>query len=88
MSALVSTVMMATLVVGPFHLAGGWGSRRPVGLAMSVGPGHGAGRGAGRPAGRQVRRGRLTVAGLGAMAAGCGLALVPARLGVAGTSGR
>lgn len=38
-SALVSTVMMATLVVGPFYLSGalGLGAAR-VGLAMSAGP--------------------------------------------------
>jgi EmrB/QacA subfamily drug resistance transporter len=39
MSGLVSTVMMATLVVGPFYLAGALGlSTTAVGLALSVGP--------------------------------------------------
>ena len=39
MSALVSTVMMSTLVVGPFYLAGALGlAPRAVGLVMSIGP--------------------------------------------------
>lgn len=39
MSALVSTVMMATLVVGPFYLSHGLGlDAAIVGLALSVGP--------------------------------------------------
>ena len=39
MSALVSTVMMATLVVGPFYLARALGlDAAVVGLVMSAGP--------------------------------------------------
>jgi hypothetical protein len=37
-SAMVATVMMATLVVGPFHLARGLGLAPEVGLVVSVGP--------------------------------------------------
>ena len=55
MSALVSTVMMATLVVGPFHLSRGLGLEAAVvGLAMSTGPLVAAL--AGMPAGRLVDR--------------------------------
>ncbi|MFJ8014441.1 MFS transporter [Streptomyces sp. NPDC096339] len=87
MSALVSTVMMATLVVGPFYLARTLGlDEAPVGLALSVGPlvaaltGVPAGRGADRFGTR-----RATIAGLAAMAAGCALlVLLPATLGVWG----
>ncbi|WP_079197619.1 MFS transporter [Streptomyces sp. CB03911] len=87
MSALVSTVMMATLVVGPFYLARGLGlGEALVGLALSVGPLVAAV--AGVPAGRVADRfgaARTTVLGLTAVAAGCtALALLPARCGVAG----
>lgn len=72
MSALVTTVVMATLVVGPFYLAGALGlAPAQVGLAMSCGPLVSAL--AGVPAGRLVDRlgtWRTTVAGLVAMAAG------------------
>ena len=86
-SALVSTVMMATLVVGPFYLSRALGlDAALVGLVMSVGPAVVVL--AGVPAGRLADRlgaGRLGVAGLGAMAAGAlALAVVPARLGVPG----
>ena len=37
-SGIVSTVMMATLVVGPFHLSRALGWAGPGGLVMSVGP--------------------------------------------------
>ena len=90
MSALVSTVMMATLIVGPFHLALALGlAAAPVGLAMSVGPLVAALTGV--PAGRRVDRfgaHRMTVAGLAGMAAGAVLlALLPVSLGVAGYVG-
>jgi MFS family permease len=87
MNALVSTVMMATLVVGPFHLSRKLGLEPVfVGLVMSVGPivaaltGVLSGRGVDR-FGAQ----RTTTAGLVAMAAGCFvLAMMPAALGVPG----
>jgi len=87
MSALVTTVVMATLVVGPFYLAGVFGlDAVRVGLVMSGGPIVAAL--VGVPAGRAVDRfgaGRLTLAGLAAMVAGtAALALLPAQLGVAG----
>jgi EmrB/QacA subfamily drug resistance transporter len=87
MSALVSTVMMATLVVGPFYLAHGLGlDAARVGLALSVGPIAAAITGV--PAGRFSDRfgaHRITIVGLIAIAAGSlGLALVPATRGVPG----
>jgi EmrB/QacA subfamily drug resistance transporter len=86
-SALVSTVMMATLVVGPFYLSRALGLRAAlVGFALSVGPLVAAL--AGVPAGRIVDRlgaRRMTILGLGGMAAGCSvLAFVPAAFGIAG----
>jgi EmrB/QacA subfamily drug resistance transporter len=87
MSALVSTVVMSTLVVGPFYLSGGLGlSASLVGLVLSVGPLAAAL--AGVPAGRLVDRfgaRRMTFAGLSGMAAGClALSWLPSGLGVAG----
>ncbi|KRC17597.1 MFS transporter [Acidovorax sp. Root217] len=87
MGALVTTVVMATLVVGPFYLSGALGlGAAQVGLAMSCGPLVSAL--AGVPAGRLVDRlgtQRTTVAGLIAMAAGsAALALLPTGLGVTG----
>ncbi|MEU3064662.1 MFS transporter [Streptomyces subrutilus] len=87
MSALVSTVMMATLVVGPFHLSRALGlAPAGVGAVLSVGPLVAAL--AGVPAGRVADRFgalRTTGAGLVAMVAGSGgLALVPAEFGVGG----
>ena len=71
-SALVSTVMMATLVVGPFYLSGALGlDAAATGLVMSVGPLIAALTGV--PAGRIVDRlgaGRMTITGLAGMAAG------------------
>jgi len=83
-NALVSAVMMATLVVGPFHLSGTLGlGAAGVGVLMSVGPIVSAFSGV--PAGRLVDRfgtRRTTLAGLAAMAAGCSLiGLLPASLG-------
>ncbi|AZC38754.1 MFS transporter [Pseudomonas chlororaphis] len=90
MSALVSTVMMATLVVGPFYLAHGLGLETfAVGLAMSLGPCVTALSGV--PAGRiadQFGVQPMILAGLGAMALGClMLALLPASLGIGGYLG-
>nr|WP_225166244.1 MFS transporter [Ensifer sp. IC4062] len=87
MTALVSTVMMATLVVGPFYLSGGLGlDAALVGLVMSAGPLVAAL--AGVPAGRLVDRlgaQPMTVAGLTAIAAGAFLlSLIPAGFGIAG----
>ena len=86
-SALVSTVVMATLVVGPFHLSRALGLPAAlVGLAMSVGPLISAVGGV--PAGRAVDRfgaARMALAGLAVSATGCLLlALLPLALGVAG----
>jgi MFS family permease len=87
MSALVSTVMMATLVVGPFYLSRALGlDAAQIGLVMSAGPLVAALTGV--PAGRIVDRfgaHRTTVVGLVGLAAGSlGLSMVPARLGIAG----
>lgn len=87
MGALVSTVMMSTLVVGPFYLTGALGlDAARAGLVLSAGPLAAAL--AGAPAGRLADRfgaGRMTAVGLGGMAAGL-LALCTAagRLGAAG----
>jgi EmrB/QacA subfamily drug resistance transporter len=87
MSALVSTVMMATLVIGPFYLARALGLEAVlVGLVLSAGPLAAAL--AGVPAGRMADRfgaQRMTVAGLVGMVAGTGaLAMLPATLGIPG----
>lgn len=87
MSTLVSTVMMATLVVGPFYLSGALGlGTALVGLALSVGPLVAAL--TGMPAGRLVDRfgtRRMTLVGLVAMALGTGaLSMMPAGLGILG----
>lgn len=86
-SALVSTVMMATLVVGPFYLSRALGLRSvAVGVVMSLGPLVAAL--VGVPAGRLVDRlgaGRVMSAGLAGIAAGAAaLALLPVRMGVIG----
>jgi MFS family permease len=86
-SAVVSTVMMATLLVGPFYLSGALGlSPAKVGLAMSVGPITTALFGV--PAGRIVDRfGTATVASLGLAAIVLGTSLLaglPTRYGVWG----
>lgn len=87
---LVSTIMMATLVVGPFYLSGVLRlSPVETGLVMSVGPAVSAL--AGVPAGRLVDRfGEATVAcgGLTFVALGSGLMiLLPGAFGVAGYVG-
>lgn len=90
MSALVSTVMMATLVVGPFYLARAFGlDAARVGMVMSVGPIAAAL--AGVPAGRIADRfgaQGMTIAGLIGIAAGCvALSLMPVAFGLAGYVG-
>jgi EmrB/QacA subfamily drug resistance transporter len=90
MSALVMTVMMATLVVGPFYLSHALGlGPASVGLAASVGPVVTAL--AGLPAGRIADRfgaQRVTIAGLMILASGSFiLSMLPATLGVAGYIG-
>jgi MFS family permease len=87
MSALVSTVMMATLVVGPFYLSSSLGLEAAhVGLVMTIGPAVAALTGV--PAGRvadRVGAEQMVVVGLTAIAAGSlALAAVPTSLGVLG----
>jgi EmrB/QacA subfamily drug resistance transporter len=87
MNVLVSTVMMATLVVGPFYLSRALGlAAALVGLVLSTGPVIAAFSGV--LAGRLVDRlgAPLTrIAGLIAMAAGAmALSVLPAMFGVAG----
>lgn len=84
MNALVSAVMMATLVVGPFHLSGALGlGAAAVGALMSIGPVVSAVSGV--PAGRLVDRfgaPRMSRMGLAVMALGCVLiAVLPVSLG-------
>jgi len=84
---LVSTVMMATLVVGPFYLSRALGlDAAAVGAVMSIGPVISAFSGV--PAGRLVDRfgaPAMVGGGLVAMATGClALSLLPGLLGVAG----
>jgi MFS family permease len=87
MSVLVTAVVMATLVVGPFYLSGELAlDVARVGLVMSCGPVVAALTGV--PAGRLVDRfgaRRMTIAGLAGMFAGTSiLAMMPVSLGVAG----
>lgn len=84
---LMTAVVMATLVIGPFHLARTLGlDGAALGLAMACGPLAAAL--AGIPAGRAVdRHGAALVGriGLACAAAGCALlAVLPAATGVAG----
>jgi EmrB/QacA subfamily drug resistance transporter len=87
MSALVSTVIMVTLVVGPFYLSHAFGlDAALVGLVLSAGPIAGALTGV--PAGRIVDRvgaQRMTIIGLIGMAMGsCTLSMVPVAFGLLG----
>ncbi|MEJ1227097.1 MFS transporter [Pseudomonas sp. CCNWLW56] len=86
-NALVATVMMATLLVGPFYLAIALGlPATQVGLALAVGPATTALSGV--PAGRLVDRfgaGTIRLIGLAIMLLGCvGLTLLSASLGTTG----
>jgi MFS family permease len=87
MSALVSTVLMATLVVGPFYLSRALAlDAAVVGLVLSVGPLVVALTGV--PAGRIADRfgaQRMTIAGLIGIAAGSVLlSMLPATFGIPG----
>ncbi|UUZ67864.1 MFS transporter [Polaromonas sp. P2-4] len=86
MSALVATVMMATLVIGPFYLSRALGlAAAHVGLVLSVGPFAAALTGV--PAGRMADRfgaQRMTLVGLIAIAAGCFVLSMSAALGIPG----
>jgi EmrB/QacA subfamily drug resistance transporter len=87
MSTLVSTVMMATLVVGPFYLSRALGlGPAVVGIALAIGPLVAAL--TGLPAGRIVDHfgaRRMTIAGLCGIAAGSIiLSMTPAVFGLAG----
>jgi EmrB/QacA subfamily drug resistance transporter len=87
MNALVSAVMMATLVVGPFYLSRALGlDAALVGIVMSIGPI--VSTLSGIPAGRVVDRlgaPFMVIVGLIAMAAGAfALSLLPAMFGIAG----
>ena len=86
-SMLVSTVLMATLVVGPFYLSHALGlGAAVVGIVLSVGPFVVALTGV--PAGRVVDRfgaQRMTIVGLVGIAAGCFiLSMLPTALGIPG----
>jgi EmrB/QacA subfamily drug resistance transporter len=87
MSTLVSTVMMATLVVGPFYLSGALGlDAALVGLVLSIGPLVAALTGV--PAGHVVDRigaQRMIIIGLIGIAVGSSiLSMIPTRLGISG----
>jgi len=87
MNALVSTVMMSTLVVGPFYLARALGLNEAiVGIVMAVGPLIAILSGV--PSGRAVDRWgapSMAIVGLIAMAAGAfALSVLAAMFGVAG----
>lgn len=87
MSALVSTVIMATLVVGPFYLSRALGLEASlVGLVMSVGPLAAALSGV--PAGRSVDHfgsERMSILGLIGVATGAlVLSMMPTSFGISG----
>jgi EmrB/QacA subfamily drug resistance transporter len=90
MSTLVTTVVMATLVVGPFYLSGALSlDAARVGLVMSAGPVVAALTGV--PAGRIVDRlgaHRMSIVGLIGMAVGSSiLPVLPTRSGIPGYIG-
>jgi len=85
LTLLVTTVMMTTLVVGPFYLSRGLGlTSTQTGLVLSIGPMLAAFSGV--PAGRLVDRfgaQRMVPGALLGLACGCGLlALLPVSLGL------
>jgi MFS family permease len=87
MSMLVTTVVMTTLVVGPFYLSGALAlDAARVGVLMSSGPVIAAA--ATAPSGRVVDRFGASAAimlGLSGMLSGClGMVALPARVGIAG----
>lgn len=87
MTLLVSTVIMSTLVVGPFYLSQGLGlDPLAVGLALSAGPCVAAL--CGVPAGRLVdRRGAATMTRAGLLGMACAsilLAVLPLKAGIIG----
>lgn len=87
MSALVATVMMATLVVGPFYLSRAFGfDAAMVGLVLSAGPVAAALTGV--PAGRiadRVGAQAITILALAGIVAGSiGLSVIPVEFGLAG----
>lgn len=87
MNLLVSTVMMATLVVGPFYLSRALGiDATRIGIIMSIGPLVAALTGV--PAGRLVDRHgsrRMSFLGLSGLSAGCSLlAVLPTTIGIPG----
>lgn len=89
MSSLVATVIMATLIVGPFYLSRSLGLETTlVGLVMKAGPLVAAL--TAMPSGRAVDRfgsQRMTIVGLIAMTAGSlALAILPTTFGIAGYS--
>ena len=90
MGTLVSTVMMATLVVGPFYLARALGlDAAMVGLVLAAGPVAAALTGV--PAGKLAARfgaPRMTAVGLAVATLGCtALALLPTACGIPGYIG-
>lgn len=90
MSKLVSTVLMATLVVGPFYLSRALGLDPALtGLTLSIGPIVAALTGV--PAGRiadQIGAPRMTIVGLTAIIAGCVLlSALPTTFGLPGYIG-
>lgn len=87
LNVIVASVMMATLVVGPFYLSGGLGfSAAWVGAVMSIGPVISAFTGI--PSGRIVDRygaSSMMMVGLVGLAAGAfALSILPTLLGLAG----
>ncbi|MBM7775958.1 MFS family permease [Actinokineospora baliensis] len=89
-SSLATTVLMSTLVVGPFYLSGALGlDAALIGAVLAAGPTVAAL--SGLPAGRVVDAlgtHRTTVLGLTGMAVGCvALAALPASLGIPGYLG-
>lgn len=87
MSTLVSTVMMATLVVGPFYLSRALGlDSAMIGIVTSAGPFVAAL--AGLPAGRFADRfgaSRMAIVGLAIVLAGCvAMAMTQTSLGIPG----